>query len=320
MCKSIRLEDFYIASRKKTPVLSQRPDGFAALELSDGDKVVAEEKTRNYFFALLKGGGEASYSQNSDDISEKEQNYPPPEANFNILLKPDIRVRGGEMLFVSAGDRFTFRATKEVRAVVFAFDFLQQDFYESFLTQGNEKENAGMPRKYKIQMKAALRGFWEGAFYLLKESCLTLWMERMKRRELFCILRHTLRTDDALSFLAPLVLDKNPFRTLVLSNYKDGINVDYLVKISGMCRTNFYSSFKKEFGMSVYGWMQMRRASSVLETVSEQGMNVKTMMKRHHFVSGSNFIRFCKKYYKCTPKELLRHAQEEQVVSSVRNK
>jgi len=319
MCYNHRLEDFRNVTGESEHISLQYSDGFATFDLSAGDELVANDSKTNYLLALTEGTGKAFYFQNIDEFSEKRQNYPPPQkTKINIFGSPNMMACAGDMMLVSSGDRFCFRVTRAAHFVALAFDALPQVPQAGRLMQFPETENKGRRRACKIKMSEVLRIFFQGLSLLIKEACLPLWLEKMKKQELFYIIWQTLEPETVQSFFSTLVHGNGPFRFFVLSNYNTDITVEQLVKMSGMCRTNFYRSFRKEFGTSVHNWMQMQRASSVREAASERGMNVKKLMKRYHFVSASNFIRFCRMHYNCSPKEMIRRVQEGQPLPIVR--
>lgn len=309
MCKNHRLEDFHDFSREGKYVSLQHSVGFATLELSAGDELVANDNKTNYLLALTEGGGEAIYFQNTEFVFKEKAKLPPHEAKINTFSDSRLRACAGDMMLVSSSDRFCFRATCGTHIVALAFDALPPIPQAGRFIQFHETKNEETRRVCKIKMGEVLRSFFQGLSLLIKESCLPLWLEKTKKQELFYIAWQTLEPETVQSFFRTLVRGNASFRFFVLSNYNADITVEQLVKMSGMCRTNFYRSFRKEFGTSVHNWMQMQRASSVRETASERGMNVKKLMKRHHFVSASNFIRFCRMHYNCSPKEMIRRVQ-----------
>lgn len=231
------------------------------------------------------------------------------------MAKQDVPLCAGEMAFVFTSDQFLFRATQRTRVVLLAFSSLPQVPQEKNHFQNFKEEGDEVMRTYKMKMDEKMHNFWRGVLLLIKESHFPLWLEKVKKQEFFYFLKNILQADEMLSVFSPLTFDKASLRFFVLSNYSADVTVAQLVKMSGMCRTNFYRSFKKEFGMSVYNWMQLQRAASVLEMASEQGMSVKKLMERWHFASGSNFVRFCKMYYKCSPRELINRVREGKTVS-----
>jgi len=309
MCKNHRLEDLHDVSREGKHIPLQYPVGFAAFELSAGEELVANDNKTNYLLALTEGDGEAIYFQDAETFFREKANLPPPEAKFNISGDSYVRACAGDMMLVSSSDRFCFRATRDTHFVALAFDALPPIPQAGRFIQFPEIKNEERGRVCMIKMGEVLHLFFQGLSLLIKETCLPLWLEKTKKQELFYIVWQTLEPETVQSFFCPLVRGSASFRFFVLSNYNADITVEQLVKMSGMCRTNFYRSFRKEFGTSVHNWMQMQRASSVRETASERGMNVKKLMKRHHFASASNFIRFCRMHYNCSPKEMIRRVQ-----------
>lgn len=269
-------------------------EGFRPFRLQKGDELMLGQQRSNYIIVLMSGRGNCSFS-GTDNLGRGI-------AGRTIELPFGTH----EMLLAIASDNFSLRAEQEVQGIVFTFDSLQTNKASSPLGLDNfVGRTAAIKRCYALPLSPIMWHFWEGINMLLSSGYMSPWLEKSKKQELLYIISHNYTMADVAAFFHPFVWGENSFRNMVIDNYNPQITTDELVRLSGMCRTNFYRRFKQEFGTSVHRWMQVHRAYAVRDTAAEPGMNVKQLMNRHHFVSASNFIRFCQMYYHCNPNELV---------------
>lgn len=295
-------------------------EGLSLLELNKGDEIASSNQRTNYLIAVLQGSVSANYytfpmeSYNGLIYSvlppPKNRLYQSPTAVKRLISQKGCSIGEGDMFFVAANENVCLHAIEKLQCIIMSFDTFPNEHYLHLTFSKLSEKIGNNNRTYKIQMPPILYSFMEDMAYWLHSNSIPPWMEKNKRYELFFILLHSLNPNLVLSLLNPLLQKKSSFRNLVLENYKPNITTHQLIKISGMCRTNFYCTFKQEFGSSVHRWLQQQRAYEVYNSAQEEGMNVRTLMKRHRFSSASNFIRFCRMYYLCKPNELVRKVRE----------
>ena len=111
--------------------------------------------------------------------------------------------------------------------------------------------------------------------------------------------------------LYPMIGLSLDFRSFVLQNYLKASNVDDLVQMSGMGRSNFDAKFNREFGMPPRQWMLKQIAKQVRHRASEPVVTIKQMINQFGFNSATHFNRFCRQQFDLTPGELIRQASAE---------
>lgn len=266
--------------------------GFRTFEMNRGDVLECGSRRTNHIVVLIEGSGE----YNIEGLNSLTTALDIFKGIFSTRM----------MLFVAIDDKFRFIASERVQGVSFSFDSLLVDNDEPIIALLNSKVKQTEERCEILIVDELLRSFWKGVFQLIQKGVMSPWIGRLKQKELFYYIDCFNDESHKRAFLYPALNQQNTFRSLILNNCDKMVDTDSLVKLSGMCRTNFYRRFKQEFNMPIYRWMQMRRAQAVRQSASEPGISVQMLMERHQFSSASNFIRFCRMYYGCNPNELVR--------------
>lgn len=268
---------------------------FFTFELAPGDTLLKGERRVNYIVALVKGTGSA-VTNLSNTVTATTENT-------------EVQVATDEMLFIAADDSFLFKADTAVKGVALSFDVWPIDDIEMNGFSYGEKKLTIEKRCLKLPINEIVRCFWENLYSVITSSAMSPGLSIIKRKELFYYIYLLADKNERDAFLLPALNQKCSFRSLVLNNCDKVNDTEDLVRLSGMCRTNFYRRFKQEFNMPIYRWMQKRRAYAVRLSAAEPDMNVQKLMQKHQFSSASNFIRFCRMYYNCNPNELIRRAR-----------
>lgn len=256
--------------------------GFRVLDLVEGDVLESGDIPNNHFVFLLKG-----------------------EAEISLNGAESLHMSDGQMLLATLNMQLRMLCCASCRVMIHTFSALLSECEEQvnslYKLNGNYKEQ----HQPILPLHPLIRQFGQNVYELVKYDKMTPWMTRLKRLEIFSLITLTNDVDNVLSFFYPLLNKQYSFRSMVISRSAQYSTVDELIKESGLCRTNFYRRFKREFGMPVNKWLQMRRAFAVRESAGFPGMNVKTLMSMHGFTSSSNFVRFCTTYFGCMPSELI---------------
>lgn len=257
-------------------------EGYRSFFMKEGEKLTKGNKQRNHIVALLEG-----------------------KAQF-VMDGQTKLLHGGEMVLVSSNEDFTMRCDSDSHVLMYTFgalpvqvaDYLARLYRSCPFYTGNGHA--------VLRLTEVLCDFAANTCKLLDSGLMTDWLSAQKGNEAFHLIVHSYDDVNVLSFFKRLICREQYFRNIVLKHCDEVKNIDELVERSGMCRTNFYKQFNREFGMSVHRWMQFRRARAVKESAAKPMMTVRQLMKEHHFSSPSNFIRFCRLYFGCTPNELIR--------------
>lgn len=257
-------------------------EGYRSFFMKEGEKLTKGNMQKNHIVVLLDG--RAGYAL---------------DGRQNVLQK-------GEMILVASSETFSMRCDTDCHVLMHTFgalsatvsDYLTQ-LYRSCPFYTGQGDVA-------LRLTDVLEDFASAMCRLIDKGLMNSWFTQQKANEGFHLIFHSYSDVDVLGFFRRLICREQYFRNIVLKYCDEVKNIDELVERSGMCRTNFYKQFNREFGMSVHRWMQLRRARAVRESAARPMMTVRKLMQLHHFSSPSNFIRFCRLYFGCTPNELIR--------------
>ena len=131
----------------------------------------------------------------------------------------------------------------------------------------------------------------------------------IKRMELFYVLLSNYSEMELASLLYPLVSRSPQFRHFVLNNYRKVKSVKELVQISNMSKSLFYEKFVEEFHMPVKEWMLQKKQDMIQLKAAKPGMTVKQLVNESDCCSFQQFHSFCKRYFGCSPRELIKEKQ-----------
>lgn len=256
--------------------------GFRVLDLTEGDVLESGGIPNNHFVFLLEG-----------------------EANVSLSGAEPLHMTDGQMMLVTLNMSLCLCCCDTCRIMIHTFSALLPECEEQVNSMYKLNCNYKEQHQPILPLHPLIRQFGQNVYELVKYGKMTPWMTHLKRLEIFSLISITNDVDNVLSFFYPLLNKQYSFRSMVISRSAQNCTVNELIKESGLCRTNFYRRFKREFGMPVNKWLQMKRAFAVRETAGFPGMNVKTLMSTHGFSSSSNFLHFCISYFGCTPSELI---------------
>lgn len=256
--------------------------GFRVLDLVEGDILESGRIPNNHFVFLLEG-----------------------EADISLNGNGPLHMSDGQMMLATLNMSLQMTCSGVCRVMIHTFSALLPECEEQ--VNNMYKLNCNYKEQHQpiLPIHPLIRQFGQNVYELVKYGKMTPWMTHLKRLEIFSLISITNDVDNVLSFFYPLLNKQYSFRSMVISRSVQNCTVNDLIKESGLCRTNFYRRFNREFGMPVKKWLQMKRAFAVRETAGFPGMNVKTLMSTHGFLSSNNFLQFCMAYFGCTPSELI---------------
>ncbi|WP_288259023.1 helix-turn-helix transcriptional regulator [uncultured Bacteroides sp.] len=129
-----------------------------------------------------------------------------------------------------------------------------------------------------------------------------LW--HLKHKELIWVFTRYFDAAELLSFFQPMTNEQVPFRSLVLTHYRKAEFTDKLAEMCGYGLHNFRRIFKKEFGMSPYKWLMMKRSEHIRYRLSQGYIPFADIIDEFRFSSPAHFCNFCKQYLGDTPSNL----------------
>lgn len=258
-------------------------EGYRAFSMKNGEKLTKGNMQKNHIVFVLKGSAKYSLDGRVGYIT------------------------ANEMLFVPFSQTFSMRCDNETCILLHTFGALNSEISE-YLTRMYKMCNVytGESRQ-PLAIDGLYREYILYTYNLVRNNQMPQWLMEQKVNESFYLMLQSFPEVKVLAFFRSLICREQYFRNTIMKYCDKVDSIDELIERTGMCRTNFYKQFNREFGMSVHRWMQQRRANSVRETAAQPLMTVKKLMKQHNFSSPSNFIRFCRLYFGCTPNELIRN-------------
>lgn len=130
----------------------------------------------------------------------------------------------------------------------------------------------------------------------------SLW--NLKHKELIWLFTKYYTPEELRLFFHPMTDEEVPFRSLVLAHYRKAEYTDTLAEMCGYGLYTFRRMFKKEFGMSPYKWLTLKRAEHVRHRLSLPYIPFADIIEEFHFSSAGHFSNFCKQYLGDTPTNL----------------
>ena len=133
----------------------------------------------------------------------------------------------------------------------------------------------------------------------------------MKHKELIWLFTKYYTPEELRLFFHPMTDEGVPFKSLVLAHYRKAEYTDCLAKMCGYGIYTFRRIFKKEFGISPYKWLTMKRAEHIRHRLSLPYIPFADIIEEFHFSSAGHFSNFCKQFLGDTPSNLRKTLSEE---------
>lgn len=126
---------------------------------------------------------------------------------------------------------------------------------------------------------------------------------RIKRKELFFLMRAYYPKETLYSFFFPLIGRDIDFKLLVLANYLDK-NMKELALLTNCSLSTFQRRFKDNFGVPFYQWMLNQKAYLIYDEVRYSDKPLLEIAYENNFSSPMHFNRFFRTKYGITPGEI----------------
>lgn len=135
------------------------------------------------------------------------------------------------------------------------------------------------------------------------------------QRELFLLLCGFYTKEEISMLFYPIIGKKLNFKDFVIENSVKVHNVSELLALSNMGKSQFYSKFKEEFGVSAKQWMLQQLNNRIFGMLTNPEICIKDMVIDLGFSSQAQFTVYCKKHFGHTPKQLINNFQGEDKLS-----
>lgn len=221
----------------------------------------------------------------------------------------------GEILFVPRGSDYHGVALSDATLLIHYFDNIVYDAKNEMLsflyTHKRVEPQAGKTYFYsKLTACEQLSHIMDGIGGYLRDNKHEPALWGLKHKELIWLFIKYYTPEELRLFFHPMIDEDVPFKSLVLAHYRKAEYTDALAEICGYSLHTFRRIFKKEFGISPYKWLIMKRAEHIRHRLSLPYMSFSDIIEKFHFSSPQQFNRFCKDNLGNTPTELRKRYTE----------
>lgn len=160
-------------------------------------------------------------------------------------------------------------------------------------------------------MRYPIFPYLETLSYCLKNKMNCGHFHELMEKELFFLIRGFYTKEEIARLFYPMIGQDLSFKKTVIENCQKVNNINDLITISNMGRSNFFTKFKNVFGMTAKQWMLKQKDLRIINISAQPGITVKELMQECMFDSQPYFTSYCKSRFGCTPIELIRKNQTE---------
>lgn len=222
----------------------------------------------------------------------------------------------GEILFVPRGSDYHGVALSDAVIIVHYFNNTvchTENCILSFLyTHKPVKPQPGKSYFYsKLTACGQLAHIMDGVGGYLNDEKHEPALWGLKHKELIWLFTKYYTPEELRLFFHPMTDEGVPFKSLVLAHYRKAEYTDCLAKMCGYGIYTFRRIFKKEFGISPYKWLTMKRAEHIRHRLSLPYIPFADIVEEFHFSSAGHFSNFCKQFLGDTPSNLRKTLSEE---------
>lgn len=222
-----------------------------------------------------------------------------------------LRVRSGEFFFIPCHLKYNISILKSGTYICLNFIYnniqlCDKEKIESYLSEGLIYST----QFRSLKSNKLLKSFLDGMRYYMEAGINCSHLHDIKEKELMLIIRASYSKKSVLELFHPILGSNISFKESVLLLSDTIFNRTDLATQLNMSVTDLDRKFKEEFNESVHAWMLKHRDKRILERVTSSSVTVKEIVHEFGFSSGSNFNRYCKSHFGCTPKELIKIRRE----------
>lgn len=210
----------------------------------------------------------------------------------------------GNMIMILRGSSLCITVTHSTEIMLFGFDMLlnhcdklRKERLHSYCAEINYDFQPVPIRTQLLSFIGLLKSY-------LDHNVNCTHLLQCKHCEFFiCLDAFYPKREIALLFY-PLLVGAIGFRALVSGNFRT-TSVKEMIDRSGMGKTRFYETFKKEFGMTAKQWIQKKKVHILQSVVVDPDLSVKEIMHLCGFDDPSLFYRFCIRQFNMPPEKAI---------------
>ncbi|MBO8156890.1 MAG: helix-turn-helix transcriptional regulator [Bacillaceae bacterium] len=142
---------------------------------------------------------------------------------------------------------------------------------------------------------------------------LTLFMENSITQLILSLIKGTLNShthDLNVNYVQKTAPNLYNVLNAIKQSYEKSWSLDEMAKIAGLSKFQFAHSFKEQFGISPYSWIQLYRIMKTQKELIHTDEKIILIAFRHGFTSLSSYNRLFKKIYGMTPGQFRQRYQD----------
>ena len=222
----------------------------------------------------------------------------------------------GEILFIPRGSDYHGIALSDTTLLIHCFNntvcHIENCILSFLYTHKHIESKEGKTYFYsKLTACGQLSHLMEGVNGYIDDATHEPALWGLKHKELIWLFTKYYSPEELRLFFHPMTDEDVPFKSLVQAHYRKAEYTDKLAEMCGYGLYTFRRIFKKEFGMSPYKWLVMKRAEHIRYRLSLPYIPFADIIEEFHFSSAGHFSNFCKQYLGDTPTNLRNTLPEE---------
>ena len=261
--------------------------GFTYREISVGNVFRAGSKDYNHLMFVLEGYINVTCN----------------EFSYQMMHK------GQFVLFPISADVLC-RAVSNCRVLTFTFETLPESFNAACRSYAPKHVPAARTTLTTLPPVPLFDNFFDLLLVFLRDGLDEPIIHQIKGEELFILLYSFYEMKYLYPLFQPVVSVYPDFRVKVMRSYRAISNVKELSDAIGVETKTFYRRFKAEFDTSPCRWMLNQKARHIHFSLSESGLTLEDVRKKHGFKFSAHFTRFCREQLHCTPLQLRKKLQQ----------
>lgn len=268
-------------AKQKPPFCNESPTdcSFEMKSYSVGAKVSNNDITVNYLIFCNSGHARITSTLFHDEtLCAGEIMFVPRMSECSGLALSDVT------LLVHKFNNTVCRTEKCILSYLYSHRHIDSKIYCCKLTA---------PNSMQVLMSTVATYITDGVYDA------DLW--KLKHKEFIWVFTRYYAAEELRPFFHPMTDEQVPFRSLVLTHYRKAEFTNKLAELCGYGLHNFRKVFKKEFGMSPYQWLMMKRVENIKYKLSQTYIPFADIIDEFNFSSPAHFSNFCKRYLGDTP-------------------
>lgn len=258
--------------------------GFILKDIEEGTFKEIESLAKHSIILILEGKSSISYNKFKN-----------------------VSVEKNSMIFLPKGSNISYKIKQETKAIFFTFDNLLSGCDQNLLNSCSKCIDNVNYKFSPLKMHESLEQYSNTLKYCLERNINCTHFHELKHKEFFMYLRYFYTKEEITNFLYPIIGLKPDFKQFILNNWEIGMSVDDIIAKMPMSKSTFIRTFDHHFKMTPYAWYQKTICDKIVQKAIYPGTTIKDLMDIAQITDASQFNRFCRRNFNCTPKMLLEH-------------